>query len=72
MTTEAAWNYAIGMIKVDGLEPTEDFKNILNWKKTGKLRPRTSKNIWTKNINILFNPADKTASPDNSEGILHQ
>lgn len=30
MTTEAAWDYAIGMIKVDGLEPTEDFKNILN------------------------------------------
>ena len=29
MTTEA-WDYAIGMIKVDGLEPTEDFKNILN------------------------------------------
>lgn len=30
MTTEAAWDYAIGMIKEDGLEPTEDFKNILN------------------------------------------
>lgn len=30
MTTEAAWDYAIGMIKVDGLEPTEDFKYILN------------------------------------------
>ncbi len=26
MTTEAAWDYAIGMIKVDGLEPTENFK----------------------------------------------
>ena len=26
MTAEAAWNYAIGMIKVDWLEPTENFK----------------------------------------------
>ena len=26
MTAEKAWDYVIGMIKVDGLEPTEDFK----------------------------------------------
>ena len=26
MTNSQAWDYAIGMIKVDGLEPTEDFK----------------------------------------------
>lgn len=26
MTNEQAWDYAIGMIKVDGLEPTEEFK----------------------------------------------
>ena len=26
MTAEKAWDYAIGMIKADGLEPTEDFK----------------------------------------------
>ena len=26
MTNSQAWGYAIGMIKVDGLEPTEDFK----------------------------------------------
>ena len=26
MTNAQAWDYAIGMIKVDGLEPTEDFK----------------------------------------------
>ena len=31
MTAEAAWDYAIGMIKVDGLEPTEDFKKYLRY-----------------------------------------
>lgn len=33
MTNAQAWDYSIGMIKVDGLEPTEDFKNI--WKERG-------------------------------------
>lgn len=28
MTNAEAWDYAIGMIRVDGLEPTEDLKNI--------------------------------------------
>lgn len=32
MTVDAAWNYAIGLIKVDGLEPTEDFKKNLEKK----------------------------------------
>ena len=25
-TIAKAWNYAIGLIRIDGLEPTEDFK----------------------------------------------
>ena len=37
MTVEAAWNYAVGMIKVDGLEPTEDFKKYIELEKAGKV-----------------------------------
>lgn len=37
MTAEAAWDYAIGMIKVDGLEPTEDFKKYIELEKAGKV-----------------------------------
>lgn len=29
MSSAEAWNYAIGLIKVDGLEPTEDFKKYI-------------------------------------------
>ncbi len=29
MTNAQAWDYAVGMIKVDGLEPTEEFKNSI-------------------------------------------
>ena len=36
MTKTEAWNYAIGMIKVDGLEPTEDFKKYIEKEKKGE------------------------------------
>lgn len=36
MTVKAAWDYAIGMIKVDGLEPTEDFKKYIELEKNGQ------------------------------------
>ena len=36
MTAKAAWDYAIGMIKVDGLEPTEDFKKYIELEKSGQ------------------------------------
>lgn len=37
MTNEQAWNYAIGMIKVDGLEPTDDFKEYIEKEKKGEI-----------------------------------
>ena len=36
MTTAKSWDYAIGLIKVDGLEPTEDFKKYIELEKEGK------------------------------------
>lgn len=36
MTNSEAWDYAIGMIKVDGLEPTEDFKAYIEKEKKGE------------------------------------
>lgn len=37
MTNKEAWDYAIGMIKVDGLEPTEDFKKYIEKEKNGEV-----------------------------------
>ena len=37
MTNSQAWDYAIGMIRVDGLEPTEDFKKYIEKKKKGEV-----------------------------------
>ena len=36
MNNAEAWDYAIGMIKVDGLEPTEDFKKYIEKEKSGE------------------------------------
>ena len=33
MTNAEAWDYVIGMIRVDGLEPTEDLKKIYRKRK---------------------------------------
>ena len=37
MTNAQAWNYAVGMIKVDGLEPTEEFKEYIEKEKRGEV-----------------------------------
>jgi len=32
-----AWDFALGMIKVDGLEPSEDFKELIEKEKRGEI-----------------------------------
>ena len=36
-----AWDYAIGLIKVDGMELTEDFKKYIELEKQGKITSTT-------------------------------
>ncbi len=48
MTTEKAWDYAVGLIKVDGLEPTEDFKKYIELEKQGKVTDQDLKNYLDK------------------------
>jgi len=37
MTNSQAWDYAIGLIKVDGLEPTPEFLEVVEKEKNGEL-----------------------------------
>lgn len=37
MTNEQAWDYALGIIKVDGLEPSKDFLKLVEQEKQGKI-----------------------------------
>ena len=50
MTNSQAWDYAIGMIKVDGLEPTEDFKKYIEKEKNGEITMEDAKRFLIKNI----------------------
>ena len=43
MTNTEAWNYAIGLIKVDGLEPTDDFKEYIEKEKKGEITAEDAK-----------------------------
>lgn len=36
ISNEAAWNYAIGLIKVDGLTPSRDFLDYVEKEKRGE------------------------------------
>lgn len=48
MTNAEAWDYAIGMIKVDGLEPTEDFKIYIEKEKKGEVTMEDAKRFLDK------------------------
>jgi hypothetical protein len=37
MSNEEAWTYAIGLVKVDGLEPTQDMLEMIEQEKCGEI-----------------------------------
>ncbi len=37
MTKSDAWDYALGIIKVDGLEPSEEFLELVEKEKRGEI-----------------------------------
>ena len=51
-TTEKAWKYAVGLIKVDGLEPTEDFKKYIELEKQGKVTDQDIKKYLDKKYQL--------------------
>lgn len=48
MTNSQAWDYAIGMIKVDGLEPTGDFKKYIEKERNGEATMEDAKRFLDK------------------------
>jgi len=37
MDNSAAWDYAVGMVKVDGLEPTPEMRELIEREKRGEI-----------------------------------
>ncbi len=40
VSNEVAWNYALGMIKVDGLEPSKEFLELVEREKKGEIEDK--------------------------------
>ena len=52
MTNAQAWNYAIGMIKLDGLEPTAEFKEYIEKEKRGEVTMSDAKRFLDKKYQV--------------------
>lgn len=52
MTKTEAWDYAIGLIKVDGLEPTDDFKKYIEKEKNGSATMKDLKQFLDKKYKL--------------------
>lgn len=48
MTKTKAWNFALGMIKVDGLEPSKDFLKLVEKEIKGEITTADMKKILDK------------------------
>lgn len=44
MEKSKAWDFALGLIKVDGLEPTKDFLELVEKEKKGEITTEDIKN----------------------------
>lgn len=55
MTNSQAWDYAIGVLKVDGLEPTKEFQSYIEKEKNGELSMKDLKDYLDKKYKVKGN-----------------
>ena len=53
MTKDEAWKYAIGMIKVDGLKPSKDFRKYISLEKKNKATTKELKKYLDKKYRVV-------------------
>lgn len=52
MNKSIAWDYALGIIKVDGLHPSEEFLELVEKEKRGEISDQDIKNYLDKKYKI--------------------
>ena len=62
MSKEDAWEYAIGMIRVDGLEPSADFLDMVEREKRGELKREDIKKVLDTKYQMKTENVDVTSS----------
>ena len=50
ISTDKKWGYVLGLIKVDGLEPSPEFKELIEKESRGEMTTEDMRQVQTKNI----------------------
>lgn len=48
VSADKKWDYALGMIKVDGLEPSKEFKQLIEKEKRGEMTTEDMRTVLDK------------------------
>lgn len=52
MTNEQAWNYAIGVVQLDGIKPSDDFLELVEKEKRGEITGEDIKRVLYKKYKV--------------------
>lgn len=59
VSNNEAWNFALGMIKIDGLEPTEDFLELVEKEKAGEITTNDITKILNRKYRAIADEEEK-------------
>ena len=52
VSSETAWNFALGLLKVDGLEPSDELLELIEKEKRGEITTEDMRKILRKKYNM--------------------
>ena len=52
MNKEKAWDYAIGIVQVDGIKPSDDFLELVEKEKRGEMTSEDIRNVLVKKYTV--------------------
>ncbi|MDV0445435.1 hypothetical protein MmiAt1_10130 [Methanimicrococcus sp. At1] len=70
MKKKQAWDYALGLIQVDGLEPSKDFLNLVEKEKKGEITTADMKKLLDSKYKVVKSSGSiKTSSVANKKSM---
>jgi len=58
MTNEKAWDYAIGIVQIDGIKPSDDFLELVEKEKRGEITGDDIRRILVKKYTVKDETVD--------------
>ena len=55
---EAAWDYAIGIVQVDGIKPSDDFLELVEKEKRGEMTSEDIRRVLVKKYTVVPDSED--------------